>query len=236
MTSTVARKQATTAPTTSAVAQAQAKPTAAGPVNVAGSLRGAVGADKFEASGKMSAMKQLDPPAPAQSKTEVPPAFKNTDGSYKNGYREMQELIDQAPDTKTAVKWLQQVNGLPVDGKIGPQTHAILKDNETLIEQLRQKRLDETPNAKRTPLSPLSPKEQQKMIDDVKNAPTYDDAARQLQQKLNVAGEPMEIDGKIGKGTYESMRRLYGRDFADKLSDVVVEAKKKQAGSEECSN
>jgi hypothetical protein len=231
MTTSIANKPTTKTPITQNAAPATVTR------GLTGSLTSARPADKFELSGKMSAMKQLEKPAsPAQSKAEVPAAFKNGDGSYKNGYREMQELIDQAPDTKTAVKWLQQVNGLPVDGKIGPQTHALLTEHETLIGQLRDKRLSETPNAKRTPLAPLSPAEQKKMLEHVQNAPSYEDAARQLQQKLNVAGEPMEVDGKIGKGTYESMRRLFGRDFAEKLSDALMEAKKKPPASEECSN
>jgi hypothetical protein len=166
--------------------------------------------------------------APQKQFPPVPAEWR--DGKkYKLAPKDLEGLIERGiaqGGFELAVAWLQEAHGLKVDGKFGKGTFDALCDNATLLQQLREQRLAETPGAMSKPLKPLSPQVKEKLkadLTDVRDrAPDfergYQAAVTKLQEVLVRSGEPMVIDGKLGKDTYNSMVRLYGRATADELS------------------
>jgi hypothetical protein len=164
-----------------------------------------------------------------QSKTfpPVPNEWKYEDGSYKTSLRDQQGLLERGfkeGGFEQGVAWLQQVNGLKVDGKFGKGTYEAIKDDPSLIKMLRDQRLAETPNAnglkKLTPANLAALKNELTSIRDKENDTQVgaEKAIAKLQEYMVRSGEPMVIDGKLGKDTYDSMKRLYGKETADDLS------------------
>lgn len=171
----------------------------------------------------------------AQQKTfpPVPNEWKYPDGSYRTSERDMGGALERAfaeGGFEQGVAWMQEMSGIKVDGKFGKGTYEALKESPVLLQMLREQRLKETPGAKTRPLKPLALEVKEKFKAELaqvfdKNASDpvygsvrgYEAAVSKLQETMIRSGEPMEIDGKIGKQTYESMVRLYGKATADEL-------------------
>lgn len=131
---------------------------------------------------------------------------------------------------KTGVAWAQEMMGQKVDGKFGMNTYKALEEEPRVIQMLRDARIAETPDAKNNPLNPLKPDQKQWVKDQLTKA--RDEAMQKgqdpiaavnskMQELMVRAGEPMMIDGKLGKQSYESMCRLYGKGTADELSKHI---------------
>jgi hypothetical protein len=157
----------------------------------------------------------------------VPSEWKYPEGGYKTSLRDQQGLLERGfkeGGFAQGVAWLQEVNGLKVDGKFGKGTYEAIKDDPSLIKMLRDQRLAETPNAnglkKMSPANVEALKNELTSIRD-KASDTQvgvENAVAKLQEYMVRSGEPMVIDGKLGKDTYDSMKRLYGKETADQLS------------------
>lgn len=157
----------------------------------------------------------------------VPNEWKLPGGGYRTSLRDQEGLLERGfkeGGFQQGVAWLQEVNGLKVDGTFGKGTYEAIKDDPSLLKMLRDQRLAETPNAnglkKLTPANLEALKNELTSIRD-KASDTQvgvENAVSKLQEYMVRSGEPMVIDGKLGKDTYESMKRLYGKEAADNLS------------------
>lgn len=157
----------------------------------------------------------------------VPPEWRTADGGYRLSLRDREGLLERGfreGGFELGVAWLQELNGLKVDGKFGKGTWEAVNDEPSLLKMLRDQRISETPNA--DGLKKLSPATRDALMKELtairdRQPDTevgYQKAVEKLQEYLVRGGEPMEIDGKLGKDTWQSMKRLYGRETADVLS------------------
>jgi hypothetical protein len=165
----------------------------------------------------------------------VPPEWKYPGGGYRTSSRDLSGLLERGfkeGGYAQGLRWLQEALGLKVDGKFGRETAKALAEEPVLLNQLREQRIAETKNA--TPLTPMSAAQKEslkteltKVYDanmaknDNRSDLSYEQAVIALQTRMVRSGEPMIIDGKLGKATYQSMVRLYGRKTADELSLFV---------------
>lgn len=180
--------------------------------------------DGFETKGAT----QVKPGAtPQKTFPPVPNEWKYPEGGYRTSLRDQQGLLERGfkeGGFEQGVAWLQEVNGLKVDGKFGKGTYEAIKEDPSLIKMLRDQRLAETPNA--NGLKPMSAANRQALMDELTSIRDkamdtetgYQNAVSKLQEYMVRSGEPMVIDGKLGRDTYDSMKRLYGRETADVLS------------------
>ncbi|MBL8923931.1 MAG: hypothetical protein JNJ54_34060 [Myxococcaceae bacterium] len=157
----------------------------------------------------------------------VPPEWRSPDGGYRLSLRDREGLLERGfkeGGFEQGVAWLQELNGLKVDGKFGKGTWEVVKDEPTLLKILRDQRLAETPNA--DGLKKMSPATRDALMKELtairdREPDTqrgYEKAVEKVQEYLVRGGEPLPIDGLLGKQTWESMKRLYGRETADALS------------------
>lgn len=167
----------------------------------------------------------------------VPPEWKYPGGGYRTSSRDLGGLLERGfkeGGYAQGLRWLQESLGLKVDGKFGRETAKALADEPGLLGQLREQRIAETKDA--TPLTPMSAAQKEglkteltKLYDTnmAKNGDrsdlSYEQAVIALQTRMVRSGEPMTIDGKLGKETYESMVRLYGRKTADDVSRFMMD-------------
>lgn len=150
-------------------------------------------------------------------------------GAKKGGYEQ-------------GLRWLQEMEGLKVDGRFGTETgNHLSREYGAVLQDLRKLRLAETKG--RTAMAPLTPAgmtalkaEMKKAVDAELNKSGDPEramaaAVTMLQRRLALGNEPLAIDGKmkLDKGTpektqtYESMVRLYGKSQADELKRYLVE-------------
>jgi hypothetical protein len=159
----------------------------------------------------------------------VPKEWRRPDGSIRNSGRDLEGLAERGfaeGGFKLGVAWLQEAYGLKVDGKFGKGTYDAIGDHPALLKFLRSQRLSETPGAMSRPLKPISAETREKLKNELTELRDkagdfekgYEAAVTHLQTIMVRSGEPMTIDGKLGKDTYESMVRLYGKATADDLS------------------
>lgn len=167
----------------------------------------------------------------------VPPEWKYPGGGYRTSSRDLGGLLERGfkeGGYAQGLRWLQESLGLKVDGKFGKDTAKALADEPGLLKQLREQRIAETKDA--TPLTPMSATQKEGLKTELtkiydanmaKNGDrsdlSYEQAVIALQTRMVRSGEPMAIDGKLGKDTYESMVRLYGRKTADDVSRFMMD-------------
>ena len=178
---------------------------------------------------------QVQKPQPSEPTwAPLPPGFKEK-GGHDATMREALEQGFKKGGYAQGMRWLQEMEGLKIDGKFGPETEKAMKEYPQLVQSMRQQRIAETKG--RTAMAPLSPSamkalqsEMTKAYDaELAKSDNYDaamsKAVQVLQRKLALANEPLVIDGQMGiaKGTaektqtYESMVRVFGKKQADAL-------------------
>jgi hypothetical protein len=165
-------------------------------------------------------------PLPADIKADVAQngvSSRRLEGAVERGVKE--------GGYKTAVAWAQELTGQKVDGKFGMNTYKALADEPGTIQQLRDARIAETPNAKNNPLNPLNASQKEWVKNELtkardeamaKGRDPVEAVNSKMQELMVRAGEPMMIDGKLGKQSYESMCRLYGKSTADELGKHIA--------------
>jgi hypothetical protein len=163
----------------------------------------------------------------------LPAAFKSKVGAASR--RDLEGALEKAPDARTATAWVQELmgaKGKAIDGKFGPSTAQMLQDEPTVVQGLRDMHVKDTAAAaKKAPLSPMSPRAKEQLKTEMTSArdralvtttepgstAPFEAAVTQMQKALVRAGEPMAVDGKLGKQTVESLERHYGKQVAGEL-------------------